>query len=263
MKLSFKKYFRVLFMLVCYTGIKAQSINNQVINSAGGGGAIGSTGYEIYYNIGETVINTINSTSNTVTQGFLQPEFFGNYGLTVSSAVNDISCIGKIDGAIILTPTVNGISTGVSYSYFWTPASLCPANDCKSIDSLKAGTYSVTVIATWGTRKDTVIINNIVINDNNSPCLLEVFNGVTPNGDGNNDFFYLKNIDQYPNNRVTIYNRWGQQLYDETGYDNINKKWAGTTLNNNPAPSGTYYYIIDLMGDGSSVVKGWLELLNK
>jgi gliding motility-associated-like protein len=111
---------------------------------------------------------------------------------------------------------------------------------------------------------DSIKIQNIVIADNTSPCLIEVFNGVTPNGDGHNDYFHIGNIDQYTNNTVDIFNRWGQSLAHIEGYDNVNKKWAGT-LNgsSNLAPSGTYFYIINLNDKSSSKpIKGWIELLH-
>lgn len=243
---------------------RSQSINNQVINSAGGGGTVGTSGIEVYYNIGETVINTIQSASNTITQGFLQPDVLGKYGLTVSTAINHISCLGKTDGGIILTPTVSGLgsSTSVSYQYYWSPTSLCPGNDCPSLNDLSAGSYSVLVIATYGSRIDSVIVNNIVVKDNDSPCVLEIFNGVTPNGDNKNDFFYIGNIDQYPDNIVSIYSRWGQLMSRIEKYDNKDRKWNGSDENNRIAPTGTYFYIIEL-GKGGKPIKGWIELMNK
>lgn len=253
-----------LLFIVLTTAIRSQSINNQVINSAGGGGTVGTT--EIYYNIGETVIHTVNGTSNTITQGFLQPDVLGHYGLTVSTAINHQSCIGKVDGEIILTPTVSGISssTSVSYLYYWSPSTVCPTNDCSSISGLDTGiVYSVTIIATYGSKSDTAYVSNITINPSTEPCNVEVFNGLTPNGDGINDFFYIKNIDQFPNNSVTIYSRWGQEIWNISGYNNQEKSWKGTSVGNTPAPSGTYFYIINL-GDGKSkLIKGWIELLNK
>lgn len=258
-----KKIFLILMLgCIIVSNAIAQSINNQVLNSAGGEGTAGTT--TIYYNIGETVINTINSASNTVTQGFLQPDVLGNFGLSVSTAINHLTCVGKTDGAIVLTPTVSGISTAItpSYQYFWNPSSLCPANDCPSLNNLNAGVYSVTVIATFGTKMDTVEVNNITINDSTEPCLLEIFNGVTPNGDNKNDFFFIGNIDQYPKNNVKIFTRWGQLISEIDGYNNADKIWNGTSDKGTVVLSGTYFYIIDL-GNGAKLIKGWLELLNK
>ena len=79
---------------------------------------------------------------------------------------------------------------------------------------------------------------------------LEIFNLVTPNGDGDNDVFVIRNIELYPNNSVEIYNRWGILVYDERGYDNNLKSFKGisegrNTVNKNELlPDGTYFYIL-------------------
>lgn len=266
MKNKIKIIIGLLFSMIVS---KAQDIPIQVINSAGGGGTV-SGGIQVYYNIGETVISTIGGT-NLVTQGFLQPDIIGKFGLTANPVYNpSVSCIGKKDGFIVITASVSGVvpQGAFTYSYYWDPPTLCPNNDCASVHDLAPGTYSVMVIAQYtGTSTsvplDTVLIPNMVISDSQAPCDLEIFNGMTPNGDGNNDFFYVKNIELYPNNKVDIYNRWGQLLYHADGYDNADKKWKGTMNNSeNTVPTGTYFYIIDL-GNGKSLYKGWIELLKK
>ena len=73
-------------------------------------------------------------------------------------------------------------------------------------------------------------------------CMPFFSNTVTPNGDGSNDTFYIENIETFPNNHLTIYNRWGNIVYETKGYIN---DWHGT-YNGNPLPVGTYYYYIEL-----------------
>lgn len=70
-------------------------------------------------------------------------------------------------------------------------------------------------------------------------------NAITPNYDGKNDFFIIRNIQSYPNNSLVILNRWGQMVYETTNYQN---DWNGQTLNNENATltSGTYYYILNV-----------------
>ena len=73
-----------LIYLFTIIGCKAfsQSLSPQVINSAGGYGTIGTgtNSIEVYYNIGEPVINTIGNGTNLLTQGFLQPDVLGKFG---------------------------------------------------------------------------------------------------------------------------------------------------------------------------------------
>ena len=73
-----------------------------------------------------------------------------------------------------------------------------------------------------------------------------LFNQFSPNGDGTNDFLYVNDIQDYPNNSIEIYDRYGNQVFEARPYDNT---WDGTR-NNNDLPKGTYFYILDL-GDGS------------
>jgi len=92
-------------------------------------------------------------------------------------------------------------------------------------------------------------------------CLL-VFNEFSPNGDGVNDTLVINCIQNYPNNTIEIYNRWGNIVYKKTEYNN---DWSGisngrATLNeSDKLPTGTYYYVLNL-GDGSKPKVGWLYI---
>lgn len=59
-------------------------------------------------------------------------------------------------------------------------------------------------------------------------------NVITPNGDGINDYFYIKNLENYPNNTLLILSSKGEVLYKFKGYDH---KFDGMGL-----PIGTYFY---------------------
>ncbi len=68
--------------------------------------------------------------------------------------------------------------------------------------------------------------------------------GFSPNNDGNNDGFQIHNIDQFPGNRVEIYNRWGSLVWSQDNYTNENQ-WTGQ-VDGKDLPMATYYYIINL-----------------
>ncbi|MDP1801997.1 MAG: gliding motility-associated C-terminal domain-containing protein [Bacteroidota bacterium] len=247
----------ILFLFFSFTTVNAQTITPQVINSAGGNWTL-PNGTTISDNVGEPFITTISNGNNAITQGFLQNFVIANV-FSVSVQKNDVSCKDKNDGNISIALTSNIPSPQIKY--FWIPQSLCPLDDCSSIDSLKPGTYTVTVKISYyigSVQKDTNITKLVTIDDVNGPCKVKIYTGVTANGDGVNDIFTIENISEFPNNRVSIYNRWGQLLFDEKGYDNVTKFWPRkdepTKLN-----STTYFYILNL-GDGSSLIKGWIEL---
>ena len=84
-----------------------------------------------------------------------------------------------------------------------------------------------------------------------------IFNGISPNGDSLNDEWHMPGIDQYPNNEVRVFNRWGQQVFEKTGYTNA-QGWDGR-WNGRDLPDGTYFYTVDLK-DGSEILKGFLQI---
>ncbi|MGG5507810.1 MULTISPECIES: gliding motility-associated C-terminal domain-containing protein [unclassified Myroides] len=81
-----------------------------------------------------------------------------------------------------------------------------------------------------------------------------IYNLVSANGDGKNDYFIIENIRNYPNNKVEIFNRWGTRVYETTGYDphgdgseNVFKGYSegkATLDKGSKLPSGTYYYVV-------------------
>jgi gliding motility-associated-like protein len=79
---------------------------------------------------------------------------------------------------------------------------------------------------------------------------LEIFNLVTPNGDGDNDVFTIRNIELYPNNTVEIYNRWGVLVYEAKGYGQNGNYFRGisegrvTISQSSELPVGTYFYVL-------------------
>ncbi len=75
---------------------------------------------------------------------------------------------------------------------------------------------------------------------------LEIFNVVTTRGNDKHDFFKIRNIHLYPQNRVSIFDRWGNPVYEHDGYDNNLRKFTGISDKGIELPEGTYYYVIDI-----------------
>jgi gliding motility-associated-like protein len=87
-----------------------------------------------------------------------------------------------------------------------------------------------------------------------------VYNAVSPNGDGKNDFFVLQYIESIsPKNRVSIYNRWGDEVFSVSDYDNKTKVFIGLTNDGSKLPAGTYFYKIELPLAGKSL-SGFFDL---
>ena len=101
-------------------------------------------------------------------------------------------------------------------------------------------------------------------------CVIKVMTAVSPNNDGNNDSFFIENLDCYPDNKVEIFNRWGVLVFEGEKYDN--KTIAFNGISNGRAvvakdevlPAGTYFYILNYKeNNGTSVDKSGYLYLNK
>ncbi|WP_166922168.1 gliding motility-associated C-terminal domain-containing protein [Flavobacterium poyangense] len=89
-----------------------------------------------------------------------------------------------------------------------------------------------------------------------------VYNAVSPNDDGKNDYFKIDGIQNHPNNSVIIYNRWGVKVFEITNYDSKGNVFNGysqsqgrSAANNDSAlPPGTYFYVLnyEVKIDGTS-----------
>jgi len=169
----------------------------------------------------------------------------GGYNITVLDANG---CMGKISYSINskdpivvsilsnLNAECHGFSGGSAeieatggtspYRYEWSNGSIGAA-----ASSLQGGTYEITVSDANNCRMSksiTIGLNNFVeINPSN------VF---TPNEDGINDTWKVKNIELYPDNELVIINRWGNEVYSTKEYKN---EWNGSQLN-----EGTYFFLL-------------------
>jgi gliding motility-associated-like protein/uncharacterized repeat protein (TIGR01451 family) len=77
---------------------------------------------------------------------------------------------------------------------------------------------------------------------------IRVYELLTPNDDGLNDHFYILGIESFPNSVVKVYSRWGNLVFQTTGYNNTDNYWDGYSQGNKKykLPVGVYYYVIDL-----------------
>jgi gliding motility-associated-like protein len=91
---------------------------------------------------------------------------------------------------------------------------------------------------------------------------IEIYNGISPNSDDQNDIFLIRYIDLLPDtqeNKVTIYNRWGSKVFEVSDYNNTTKVFRGLNDNGGELPSGTYFYKIEF-ASGRKVESGYLTL---
>jgi len=85
---------------------------------------------------------------------------------------------------------------------------------------------------------------------------VKVPNAFSPNGDHINDTWVITNLNEYAGCTVEVYNRYGQLVYQSTGYGTA---WDGT-YNGQPLPLATYYYVIRLK-NGFEPITGFVAIL--
>jgi gliding motility-associated-like protein len=84
--------------------------------------------------------------------------------------------------------------------------------------------------------------------------------GFSPNGDNSNETLIIPNLSGYPENSIKVFNRWGEEVYKASPYNN---DWNGTmqgkmALGKDVLPEGTYFYILKLNAD--KVIKGYIYI---
>ena len=88
---------------------------------------------------------------------------------------------------------------------------------------------------------------------------VEVYNAVSP--EGKNPILRFRFIEVLPetqNNKVVIYNRWGDVVFEVDNYNNTTNVFAGLSSNGVKLPSGTYYYKVTF--ESRPAMTGFLEL---
>lgn len=148
--------------------------------------------------------------------------------------------IGEFDDpSLSLSADVRGLSITSNPMWFWelsdslTISLVDPADLNTGIVATAGGAYLATLRVQDGpclTSEEVVILLRAPIRAPN------VF---TPNGDGENDEFFIEGVDTYENANVLIFNRWGVTIYQTENYNQNRWKAEG-------APDGVYYYLVIL-----------------
>jgi len=143
-----------------------------------------------------------------------------------TEVTNDLCHTGK--GSI--NTIVKGGTT--PYSYLWS-------NNATSneITGLSAGTYTLALTDMNGCSKNLAIL----VEDSSCQPVI-IHDGISPNGDGINDVWIIEGIQDYPKNKVQVFDKWGDMVFEKENYNN---DWGGTGKNGLLA-DGTYFYLVKL-----------------
>ena len=173
-----------------------------------------------------------------------EAEIFGpSDSLQVDIAIADESCHGNQDGVIEVSATGGTFP----YTFSW-PEGL----EGESISELSAGIYTLTVTDDNNCLRIEPVVVNVACE------ALEFYDVITPNGDGRNDFWVVESLQNFPENELIIYDRWGRLVYEQKGYAN---DWQGTSLTGEPLPFATYYFVMKLNDASGAVYTGAISVL--
>ena len=166
--------------------------------------------------------------------------------VVIDPLAND-TVFGGLESFFILTPPISGsaiINLDGSISYVPDPP-FCARWD------------EFTYVVCNPNGCDTATVNVFI------ECVeLTIFNAVSPNNDDVNDYFYISKLENFPNHRLWVYNRWGNLVFDSgsKGYEN---NWPGTWGDDIDLPDGTYYYIFeweDNVNEVKTIQRGFFEM---
>ena len=196
-------------------------------------------------NLTDSLSNT--GTSPTQTQYFFSVTANGCTGIGDTVTVNTFpypnADFNTTPAIKIVNEPISFISSSTSFgdsinTYFWDFGDNSSSNQMNSTHTyLNPGTYTVchVTISELGCPDTICKIIEVI------PAEITAPNIVTPNGDTVNDFLLFKYLEFFPKNNLKIYNRWGQLIYEKSGYQN---DWNGSAV-----ADGTYFYILEVGED--------------
>jgi gliding motility-associated-like protein len=234
-------------------------LNGSVINASGGTWSSSGSGsftpsntnLNAIYNLGSldksrsNVTLTLTTTGNGSCAAVSGSILVSINPLPIVNIGGDKYVIEK--NSIVLSPQVN--ESGLKYK--WSPASYL-TNDT-ILNPVCQPPTDITYTLTVKDNKGCSSTDNVTINVLKIPVVPNVF---TPNGDGINDTWQIKYLATYPGCTVQIYTRYGQLIFQSTGYS---KPWDGT-VNGKSLPAATYYYIIDPK-NGLKPMSGFVDIV--
>ncbi len=188
----------------------------------------------------------------------------GNYSVTVTDAVGttQISSVTLTEPGVLefdfqrILParftscdgiiSANLLNAAGSVNYSWTISGNGGSGTGAKVENLCAGKI-VTFLATDAngctvTARDTMPYP--------SDGCLEMTPVITPgNADNKNDVFIITCIEATNDNRVEIFNRWGQLVFETTNYNNFSNNWQGLSARNQALPEGVYFVVVTYKND--------------
>ena len=197
---------------------------------------------------------------------------FGNYNITITDAngckfdynlfirdsLNNLTVDAGEDVVIIQGGSTTLIAAGNGTAYGWEPSTGLNTTNNQEVNASPTATttYTAYTYSPEGCQASDQVVVTVLLP-------IAIPNTFTPNGDGFNDTWQIIRIGLYPNNEVSVFDRWGQRVYHKKGYS-PEGDWDGRYLGT-PLPTATYYYIIELNAETDSpdqeLLKGSITII--
>ncbi len=148
--------------------------------------------------------------------------------------------------------TILPVVSGNDLVYLWTPNQYFNSSNTVKTPIVKGVediTYTLTVTGRGGCAGSDKVFIKVL----RTPQIPNTF---TPNNDGINDFWAIRFLEDYPDNKVEVFTRTGQLVFESRRYT---RPWDGT-LKGKPLPFDTYYYIIE-PGNGRKPITGFVTII--
>jgi gliding motility-associated-like protein len=146
------------------------------------------------------------------------------------------------------------------------PVAIAPCGDVVLWSShdpgsiFRPGTTEIIYVATDAAGKTTEYRFTVTVSY--EELEFDVAKIITPNGDDINDYWELRNLEKFKNNKVVVVDRWGSVVFTATGYNNETVLWRGNNERGVGVPTGTYYYTIFVESRNLQLRKtGFIELV--
>lgn len=127
--------------------------------------------------------------------------------------------------------------------------------DYSGITFIGTDQVTISVCDQAGACSESIVSVNVAVSSS-----ITVFNAVAPKSTYDNTFLRIENLPA--GNKVTIFNRWGDVVFEKEKYDNDQRKFEGVNQNGHILPSGTYFYQIEFPDESNKrqTLTGYLSL---
>ena len=157
-------------------------------------------------------------------------------------------CLAKQDSVRLQAPAS-------FVNYVWTNSATT-----REIVVRDPGSFAVQVVNASGCLSE--ISEAVVVNAAENCTELIFYNAVSANEDPLNSYFRIESIDLSPEtraNRLKIFNRWGDLVFEARNYDNVSNRFTGVSRKGEQLPVGTYFYVLEF-DSGRPKAEGFISL---